>query len=66
MNCKLHLFDKQDDKGKVPALENSTYTREEQVTDDEIFMSVDPIFNIPKLALANGNINFSLETQIDE
>jgi len=49
MNLKLHLFDKQCDKGKVPTLEKSTDAHEKEVTNDVIFMSTDPIQAIRKL-----------------
>ena len=56
MNCKLHLFDKQGDKAKALALENSIDAHEEkvtddeeEVTDDEIVMSTNPMKAIRKL-----------------
>ena len=59
MNWKLHLFDKQGDKGKAPTLEQCTDAREEEVTDDAIFMSVDPIQAIGMLKIKeNKKLNY--------
>ncbi len=64
-----HLFDKQGDKGKTPALEQSTDAREEEVTSEAIFMFVDPIQATKKLKMkANKKLNslVLIEPQIDE
>jgi len=69
MNFKLHLFYKQCDKGKALALDKSKNALEEDVTDDAIFMSTDPIQSIRKIKLKANKKHDSLvliEPKIDE